>query len=99
MPRYRRAGGDLHEQHQRQRRRSLGVVFQALASQGFTRRTPQPEKSDTFRVTSVIPCTSAVRTIIDIAPDVCAGELDHMIQAALARRLFTPDELRAMLGG
>ncbi|QYG95200.1 hypothetical protein HC251_24070 [Iamia sp. SCSIO 61187] len=42
-----------------------------------------------------IPCTSAVRTIIDIAPDLCAAELDHMIQAALARGLFTPDELRA----
>lgn len=42
-----------------------------------------------------IPCTSAVRTTIDIAPDLCADELDHVVQDALTRHLFTAEELLA----
>lgn len=42
-----------------------------------------------------IPCTTAVRTLVDIAPELCAADLDHAIQDALARRLFSLEELSA----
>ena len=44
-----------------------------------------------------IPCTTPLRTVIDIAPDVDAADLDRMVQDCLARRLFTVDEARARL--
>jgi len=44
-----------------------------------------------------IPCTTPLRTVIDIAPDVDAAHLDRIVQDCLARRLFTVDEARARL--
>jgi hypothetical protein len=44
-----------------------------------------------------IPCTTALRTVIDIAPDVSAEHLDRIIKDCLQRRLFTLDEARERL--
>ncbi len=44
-----------------------------------------------------IPCTTAVRTVIDIAPEVTPGELDLVLADGLDRGLFTVDELVARL--
>lgn len=50
-----------------------------------------PEK-DTTTVDG-IPCTTAVRTVIDVAPEIEAAELDRVLQDCLARHLFTLEEL------
>ena len=42
-----------------------------------------------------IPCTSALRTIIDVAADVDAAQLERMMRNALDRRLFTIEEAAA----
>jgi hypothetical protein len=42
-----------------------------------------------------IPCTTALRTVIDIAPDVDADHLERIVQDCLRRRLFTVEEARA----
>ena len=39
-----------------------------------------------------IPCTTPLRTVIDVAPDVPASHLDEMVQDCLERGLFTVDE-------
>lgn len=39
-----------------------------------------------------IPCTTALRTIIDLAPDVTPIQLRIMVQDALLRRLFTLEQ-------
>lgn len=39
-----------------------------------------------------IPCTTALRTLIDLANDVTADELRNMIEDCLARGLFTIHE-------
>jgi hypothetical protein len=39
-----------------------------------------------------IPCTTALRTVIDIAPDVPPDDLEVMVQDCLDRRLFTLEE-------
>ena len=44
-----------------------------------------------------IRCTTPLRTVIDIAPDVDAADLDRIVQDCLGRRLFTVDEARARL--
>lgn len=44
-----------------------------------------------------IPCTSAIRTIIDIAPDCPAGHLDAILRDGLASRLFALDEMVARI--
>ena len=44
-----------------------------------------------------IPCTTALRTIIDLAPEVDAHHLAEMLDDALTRRLFTVAEARARL--
>ncbi len=44
-----------------------------------------------------IPCTTALRTVIDLAADVSPIELRLMVQDCLLRRLFTVDEARARL--
>lgn len=44
-----------------------------------------------------IPCTSAVRTVIDLAPELSAAELDEMVRTALRRRLFTVAEMNERL--
>ena len=51
-------------------------------------------------VTSVggIPCTTALRTVIDLAPEVTRSELERMVEDSLARRLFTVQEAWARLG-
>lgn len=44
-----------------------------------------------------IPCTTALRTVIDIAADVEPDHLLEIVQDALDRRLFTADEARRRL--
>ena len=44
-----------------------------------------------------IPCTTALRTVIDLAPELDAGELQQMVDDCLGRRLFTLDEAWARL--
>jgi hypothetical protein len=44
-----------------------------------------------------IPCTTALRTVIDVAPDVSAEHLDRIVKDCLQRRLFTLDEARERL--
>jgi hypothetical protein len=44
-----------------------------------------------------IPCTTALRTLIDIAPNVEIAHLAQMVADGLARRLFTVEEARARL--
>lgn len=44
-----------------------------------------------------VPCTTALRTVIDIAADVGPIDLKVMVQDCLLRRLFTVDEARARL--
>ena len=39
-----------------------------------------------------IPCTTALRTVIDVACDVEFPELERMVRDCLARRLFTAEE-------
>ena len=39
-----------------------------------------------------IPCTTALRTMIDIAPSVTAEQLETMVRDCLKRKLFTIDE-------
>ena len=52
-----------------------------------------PEKD----ITTVdgIPCTTALRTVIDLAPDTEPHQLERMIQDCLRRRLFTVEEALA----
>lgn len=45
-----------------------------------------------------IPCTTALRTVIDLASSVDAEALRRMVDDALRRGLFTVDEARARLG-
>jgi hypothetical protein len=54
-----------------------------------------PEKD----VTTVdgIRCTTALRTVIDIAADVDRAHLGRIVQDCLDRRLFTVEEARARL--
>ncbi len=44
-----------------------------------------------------IPCTTALRTVIDIAPDIGVAELQRIVHDCLNRRLFTVEEARARL--
>ena len=44
-----------------------------------------------------IPCTTALRTVIDIAPDVTADHLEEIVRDCLERKLFTLDEAWARL--
>ena len=44
-----------------------------------------------------IPCTTALRTVIDIAPEVDRGHLQAIVDDALQRRLFSLDEARHRL--
>jgi hypothetical protein len=39
-----------------------------------------------------IRCTTALRTLIDLAPEVCATHLEVMLRDCLRRELFTPEE-------
>lgn len=39
-----------------------------------------------------IPCTTALRTVIDLAPEIDPAELEHMVRDFLDRRLFTVEE-------
>jgi hypothetical protein len=41
---------------------------------------------------SGIPCTNALRTVIDIAPEIETAHLERIVQDCLARRLFTVEE-------
>ncbi len=45
-------------------------------------------------ITSIrgIRCTTALRTVIDIAPELDRTELEQMVRECLDRRLFTPEE-------
>ena len=45
-------------------------------------------------ITSIngIRCTTALRTVIDVAPVLDRTELEQMVQQCLDRRLFTPEE-------
>lgn len=61
----------------------------------IVRRADYPESD----MTSVegIPCTTALRTVIDIAPEVSREELQLMFADFLDRGLFTLDEARRRL--
>ncbi len=39
-----------------------------------------------------IPCTTALRTVIDLAPEVASSELEIMVRDCLERGLFTVEE-------
>jgi hypothetical protein len=54
-------------------------------------------ESDTT-VVDGIPCTTPLRTVIDIAPTLDAARLDEIVQDCLERRLFTVEEAWARLG-
>lgn len=43
------------------------------------------------------PCTTALRTVIDLAPDVDPLQLHRMVQDCLDRHLFTVEEAKARL--
>lgn len=45
-----------------------------------------------------IRVTTALRTMIDVAPDVTTAELEDMVQHCLSRGLFTPDEAIERVG-
>jgi hypothetical protein len=45
-----------------------------------------------------IPCTTALRTVIDVAPDVDLSHLQEIVQDCLDRRLFTIEEAWTRLG-
>jgi hypothetical protein len=55
-----------------------------------------PEKDLT--VVDGIPCTTALRTVIDLAPELTDDELRRIIGDCLARGLFTVDEAVARVG-
>ena len=42
-------------------------------------------------------CTTAIRTVIDLAVDLQPGELETVMKDCLDRRLFTVDEMSARL--
>lgn len=44
-----------------------------------------------------IRCTTALRTVIDIAADVDRAQLDRIVRDCLDRQLFTAEEARARL--
>lgn len=44
-----------------------------------------------------IPCTTALRTVIDIAPDVAPDHLLRIVDGCLRRQLFSVEEARARL--
>ena len=44
-----------------------------------------------------IPCTTPLRTVIDLAPDLEPDELLRMVDDCLRRRLFTTEEAMARL--
>lgn len=39
-----------------------------------------------------IPCTTALRTVIDLAPTLGRAHLEQMVRDCLERKLFTPEE-------
>lgn len=45
-----------------------------------------------------VRCTTALRTVIDIAPDISAADLERVVRDSLERRLFTVDEAMARVG-
>lgn len=44
-----------------------------------------------------IPCTTALRTVIDLAPDLNPFELDRIVKDCLRRGLFTVEEAEARI--
>jgi hypothetical protein len=44
-----------------------------------------------------IPCTTVIRTVIDIAPDIDAEHLERVIDDCLRREMFTLDEVQERL--
>lgn len=42
-----------------------------------------------------LPCTTALRTVIDIAPDLDAAELEQIVRHCLERTLFSIEEATA----
>jgi hypothetical protein len=54
-----------------------------------------PEKDLT--TVNGIPVTTALRTVIDLAPELDPAELVQAVDDCLARRLFTVEEARARL--
>jgi hypothetical protein len=56
----------------------------------FIHRDDVPESDVT--VVRGIPCTTALRTVIDVAPEVTAPHLDEILLDCLQRGLFTVEE-------
>lgn len=44
-----------------------------------------------------LACTTPLRTVIDIAPDLDLAELDHVVRDCLGRGLFTVDQAMARI--
>jgi hypothetical protein len=44
-----------------------------------------------------IPCTTALRTVIDMAKDLDSAQLDRVLQDCFSRRLFTIEDASARL--
>ena len=79
-------------------RDSNGVPFEITVSGGqeiVVHYDDVPEKDLT--VVRGVPCTTALRTVIDIAPDVETDHLIRIVDDCLRRQLFTVDEARARL--
>ena len=53
--------------------------------------------AEDLTVVQGIPCTTALRTVIDLAPECEPGELERIVRDALDRGLFSIDEARARL--
>ncbi|HEU5151590.1 MAG TPA: hypothetical protein VFU19_13905 [Iamia sp.] len=54
-----------------------------------------PEKDLT--TVAGIPCTTALRTVIDLAPEMTDDELRHVVDDCLSRRLFSIEEATARI--
>lgn len=54
-----------------------------------------PEKDIT--VVRGLPCTTALRTVIDIAPELDRAQLHRVVESCLDRQLFSVEEARARL--
>jgi hypothetical protein len=44
-----------------------------------------------------VPCTTPLRTVIDIAPETSAAELERIVRHCLDRRLFSLEEAMARI--
>jgi hypothetical protein len=73
----------------------LGEVWRVGDQEVIVHYKDIPEKDKV--IVDGIPCTSALRTVIDIAVDTEEAELVRIVRECLERRLFDVSEARARL--